>query len=141
MKLPLLGDKNVLLKGVALLNTLDDVHCCPSGQEKTLRLEEDPSKVQGHFRCLEVVCGKCGLSVYVDKDPHEKYFNFREHKLNNRRAVFASNLVGLDFHDLKFICSILDIPGPDDSLHQKEICTILTELIEERFESNRQLSR
>ena len=117
--------------GKTLLNTLNAVHCCPSNLPDTLTLEEDVKKVQGHFRCLNVVCSKFDLDVYVNDDPHREDSCFREHK----RVAFASDLVGLDFSDLELFCSVLDIPGPPDSydiLHQEEIAAELRKRITTR---------
>ena len=135
-----LGNKNVILSGTALLNTLNAVHNCGN----SLSLYDAPTKKQGHYHCLRVKCDKCKLDLSVDENPNKNDVCFREHKLDNRRMAFAADCVGLDYNDLQLMCSILDIPGPPDSydhLHQEEICSILTDKINERFELNRQLSR
>ena len=54
------------------------------------------------------------MTSYVNKN---KGTSFREEAVasTNQTFVFASDVAGLDFEQLKLFCIILDIQGPPDS--------------------------
>ena len=139
-----ISDKNLILTGKALIATLRAAHHCCKENPHVLQVQNVPSKRQGHFRCIKVYCRACDLDIYVDEIPDREHFSCREYSLENRRFAFGADCAGLDFEQLKLLCSILDIPGPPDSydeVHQEEIYQTLLKEIEKRFKENREISK
>ena len=69
--------------------------------------------------------------------------SYREESVTSINWSFASDVVGLDYEQLKLFCSILGIPGPPDSydtVHQGLIHSTLLKHIEYRLAVNRKHS-
>ena len=88
---------------------------------------------------MKVKCNSCDLDIYVADNPRKVGASFRENKIDNRRFAFASNCVGLDYHQLAFLCALLNIPGPPHSydVHQTEIHKHLEDFIQQKLLQNR----
>ena len=94
-------------------------------------MEEIKSKRAGLVRCIKVSCSYFKLDSYMNQGEGTSY---REKIVtsNNCSFAFGSDVAGLDFDQLRLLCSILDIPGPPDSfdtLHQRVIHQTLMEHI------------
>ena len=138
-----LGDKNVLLKGEDLLATFRRLHECCNTNPDCLTLLEIEEKRAGHVRSLKVKCSVCNLDEYVDRREDRSATSFREGTVTNRSFAFVADCVGVDFHQLKMLCGILNLPGPPDSydsVHQEVIYQGLLKQVDSQLEANRKYS-
>ena len=131
---------NYLVSAESLCKSLQHMHIsttkCPP---EAFSLTERKDERSGIFASLEVECGCCGYSSYLDNATRTGTA-FKDGGNLNTALCLAADVVGLDYNGLERFCHVMGLDGPPDywdEVYQKKIRDTLGVMIDEQLTKNR----